>query len=77
MSQGARRRAVALLNRSPSTANVTFAWPTITIEGAKWSQHAHVRDLWAHDDLGIFKDGFTAQNLPSHATRLLIVTEVL
>ena len=76
VSQGARRRAVALLNRGPIAANVSFAWPTITIDGAKWSKRAHVRDLWAHEDLGVFEDGFT-MNLSSHATGLLVVTEVL
>jgi hypothetical protein len=74
-TSGAQRRAVALLNRGPTTMNATVAWSNITTGGSTFKR-AHVRDLWEHKDLGVFEDGFTVANLASHATALLMVTEV-
>jgi hypothetical protein len=40
---------------------------------ATW-RRAHVRDLWAHRDLGVFEDGFTfkSQVTPQHSCWLLV-----
>ena len=45
--------------------------------GGKAWEKAHVRDLWARKDLGVFAGSFTAKALGAHATSLLLVTEVV
>ena len=62
-------RAVALLNRTGSTANITVAWPDIG-----YPQHisAKVRDLWAKQDLGAKTGSFTA-SVPSHGVVMVKV----
>ena len=73
-----RCRAVAVLNRGLVDINATVTWSDIAMNGTDgegWGASA-VRDLWAHEDLGIFQDGFTVTNLASHATRMLLVTEI-
>ena len=70
-------RAVALLNRGPATIDATVEWATIAVGpggGKAWAK-AHVRDLWARKDLGVFAGGFTAKGLAAHATAMLLVTE--
>ncbi len=62
-------RAVALLNRSPNSADVSVNWTDI---GYPATLSAAVRDLWAHKDLGTMKERFTAQ-VPSHGVVLVKV----
>ena len=74
---GARRRAVAVFNRGATTVNATVDWSMIRIDGPIWGKAAHVRDLWAHAELGVFDGGYTVPSLAPHATALLMVTEVV
>jgi len=55
-------RAVLLLNRGASEAEITAAW---TILGYPDHLSASVRDLWSHKDLGKFTAKFSAR-VPSH-----------
>ena len=59
-------RAVALLNRSASTANITVNWSDIGLA----SGNAQVRDLWEHKNKGIYSTTYTA-NVASHEAKLL------
>ena len=64
-------RAVALLNRSDTTARIT-AWFRRT--GVR-TDSALVRDLWTHADVGIFR-GQDADTVPAHGVRMLRVRPV-
>ena len=64
---GTNTKAVALLNRSASTANMTVNWSDIGLSGS-----ATVRDLWARADLGSFSGSYTA-SVPSHGIVLIKV----
>jgi alpha-galactosidase len=55
-------RAVLLLNRGASEAEITAPW---TVLGYPEHLSASVRDLWAHKDLGKFTGKFSAK-VPSH-----------
>ena len=62
-------KAVALLNRSGNSAEISVPFAVIGISGT-----ATVRDLWAHEDLGEYVDSFSA-NVPSHGVVMVrIVT---
>jgi alpha-galactosidase len=63
-------RAVALLNRGTSAAEVRVSWPEI---GYPERISAQVRDLWQHKDVGSFKGGYSA-TVPPHAVVMLRVT---
>ncbi len=54
--------AVVLLNRGASEQTIGVKWDEI---GLNAGQKAAVRDLWAHKDLGVVKDSFSAP-VPSH-----------
>ncbi|CAM4384631.1 hypothetical protein FHS16_003537 [Paenibacillus endophyticus] len=60
---------VGLFNLGSSAATVNVDWSDIGLTGP-----ATVRDLWSHEDLGTFNDGYSAVNLASHASRLFKVT---
>ena len=64
-------RAVALLNRSDTTARIT-AWLRRT--GIR-TDSARVRDLWTHAEVGTFK-GQYADTVPAHGVRMLRVRPV-
>ena len=64
-------RAVALLNRSDTTARIT-AWFRRT--GVR-TDSARVRDLWTHADVGTFR-GQYADTVPAHGVRMLRVRPV-
>lgn len=68
MAKGAL--AIALLNRGETEAVVTAKWSDL---GLKPGAEFVLRDLWAHQDLGQFKDTFSAK-VPAHATVLLRAT---
>jgi hypothetical protein len=67
-SNGDGSYTVGLFNLGSAAATVTVNWGDIGLSGA-----ASVRDLWAHQDLGVFNTGYSSVNLPSHASRLLRV----
>ena len=69
-------RAVAVLNRGPAAAKTTLEFSQVAIGDEKPWSNAHVRDLWAHKDLGVFEGSFTVASLPSHGTAMLMLTEV-
>jgi len=59
--------AVGLFNRGESANPVVLQLKDIGISGS-----AHVRDLWAHRDLGSFNDSYTA-TVPKHGAVMLKV----
>jgi alpha-galactosidase len=63
-------RAVILLNRGAAEAPIAVAWHEI---GYPDDLPAHVRDLWAHRDLGAKKGGYSA-TVPSHGVVMVRVT---
>ncbi len=65
---GSGQRAVALLNRTSATANITVNWSDIDLTGS-----ATVRDLWAHSNLGSFSTSYTA-SVPSHGVVMLKIS---
>jgi alpha-galactosidase len=67
MSDGSR--AVALLNRGASEAEIHFSWTDI---GYPQELSASLRDLWAHKDLGQAKGSYSAK-VPSHGVVMLTV----
>ncbi len=60
--------AVLLFNKDSIPANVSVAWEQIGLAGMQ-----PVRDLWARKNLGKYKEGFTAWQLPEHGQYLLKV----
>src|SRR5262249_43022968 len=62
-------RAVLLLNRGASEAEITVPWPAIT-----YPDHlsASVRDLWSHKDLGKFTGKYSVK-VPSHDVVVITV----
>jgi alpha-galactosidase len=61
--------AVGLFNLGSATAKVTAKWSDIGIKGSH-----KVRDLWAHSDLGAFKDEFSA-DVPSHGVVMVKIAK--
>jgi alpha-galactosidase len=70
MSDGGR--AVALLNRSEATADITAQWIDL---GYPEQLKATVRDLWAHSDAGVHKSSFTAKVASHGATIIRIMPQ--
>jgi len=60
--------AVLLVNLTSETAALNVSWADLGLVGA-----ARVRDLWKHQDLGSFPDGYQAQ-VPPHGSVLLKVS---
>jgi hypothetical protein len=65
---GSGQRAVALLNRTGSTASITVNWSDISLTGS-----ASVRDLWAHSTLGTYTTSYTV-SVPSHGVVMLKIS---
>eukprot|EP01121_Diplochlamys_sp_Union-15-3_P006182 TRINITY_DN16690_c0_g1_i1.p1 TRINITY_DN16690_c0_g1~~TRINITY_DN16690_c0_g1_i1.p1 ORF type:complete len:533 (-),score=115.43 TRINITY_DN16690_c0_g1_i1:83-1558(-) len=63
-------KAVALVNRTPSTQLITASWSDI---GLSPSQRANVRDLWYRRDVGLFTGSYNT-TVNSHGTVLLKVS---
>lgn len=61
-------KAVALLNRSDSAANMSVQWSDIGIKGK-----ASVRDLWEHADKGDFEQAYHVE-VPSHGVVMLKIS---
>jgi alpha-galactosidase len=57
--------AVALFNRSDRMVSISAIWELLGLKG----KHK-IRDLWAHQDLGSFRDAYSAQ-VPVHGVVLL------
>jgi hypothetical protein len=66
---GSGQRAVALLNRTGSTANIKVSWSTIGLTSAS----ASVRNLWTHTNAGSFSGSYTA-SVPSHGVVMLKIS---
>jgi hypothetical protein len=65
-------KAVVILNRDASSAHaMAVRWSDIGLSGAQG-----VRDLWQHQDLGVFADSFTT-TVPSHGAVALLIGESL
>ncbi|MGZ7065070.1 MAG: alpha-galactosidase [Candidatus Aminicenantales bacterium] len=63
-------RAVIMLNRGPKEAQVTVNWADIGYPG---TLDAKVRDLWQHQDRGIFKGSYTAP-VAGHGVVMIRIT---
>jgi alpha-galactosidase len=57
--------ALALFNRGDAMASITAYWELLGLKG----KHK-VRDLWAHSDLGAFRDSFSAE-VAAHGVMML------
>jgi len=60
---------VLFLNRSEAASDIRVNWSSLGLKTGK----AKVRDLWAHSDLGVPVDGWTAKAVPPHGVVMLIV----
>ncbi len=65
-------QAVVLLNRADNgSAEITVNWSDI---GFSVDHSAKVRDLWAHQDLGVFTGNYTSPKIDAHAVMMLKIT---
>jgi hypothetical protein len=65
-------QAVVLLNRGGNgSEEITVQWSDI---GFPADHSATVRDLWAHQDLGVFTGKYTSPKINSHAVMMLNIT---
>lgn len=65
-------QAVVLLNRaSNGSEEITVKWGDI---GFSANESAKIRDLWAHEDLGIFTGSYTSPKINSHEVMMLNIT---
>ena len=65
--QAVGTQAVALLNRTDQEASITVKWKDLGIQN-----QAFVRDLWQHQDQGLFENKYATQ-VPAHGTVVLLV----
>jgi len=63
--------AVLLLNKGSENADITVTWDKIMLSGKQ-----KVRDLWAREDLGDYKDSYTAENVLQHGHQLIRVGSI-
>jgi alpha-galactosidase len=63
-------RAVLLLNRSKTSADIPFTWAQI---GYPAKLSAEMRDLWKAQDLGRMAGGWTAKAVPPHGVVVVTV----
>ncbi len=73
--------AVLLLSNSdpdPQEQKIKNTSYTIELEwlGMKGAKGAHVRDVWAHKDLGMSASSFTTDSFGGHDSRLYVITPV-
>ncbi len=65
-------QAVLLLNRDDmNSGQITVKWSDI---GFPVDHPATIRDLWAHQDLGVFTGNYTSPKIDSHAVMMLNIT---
>ena len=62
-------RAVVFLNAGPNTADISATFAEVGLSPG----NATVRDLWLHQNLGMFTDSYTATAIPSHSVVALEV----
>jgi hypothetical protein len=65
--------AVLLVNLDSVPNSISVDWGDV---GMPYGSAAAVRDLWAHQDLGMFTNGFTSATLLPHASMMLLVTGI-
>ncbi|MFW5960318.1 MAG: carbohydrate-binding protein, partial [Chitinivibrionales bacterium] len=65
-------KAVALLNRNTIQEDITVEFSDI---GVPDGDSVFVRDLWAHEDKGLFTDSYTA-SVASHGTAMLKISKI-
>lgn len=63
--------AVVLFNRARESTKITASWADIGIPEGK----ALVRDLWLHEDLGVYENEFTAE-VDQHSSMMVKITPV-
>jgi hypothetical protein len=63
--------AVLLVNLAGISNSITVNWGDV---GMPYGSAASVRDLWAHQNLGVFTNGYTSSSLPPHGSMMLLVT---
>lgn len=64
--------AVLLMNNGLETTSLTVTWADVP--GLSGGTSYHVRDVFAHQDLGVYGGGWTAEGLVPHDSALIIVT---
>jgi len=65
-------QAIVLFNRADNgSAEITVKWSDI---GFSADRPAKVRDLWAHQDLGVFTGNYTSPKIDSHSVMMLNIT---
>jgi alpha-galactosidase len=65
-------QAVVLLNRADGgSSEITVNWSDI---GFPVDHSAKVRDLWAHQDVGVFTGNYTSPKIDPHAVMMLNIT---
>jgi len=62
--------AVVLFNRADAVQTITVEWSNIGLTGSSYN----VRDLWAHKDLGVFTNSFSAP-VNSHGAVMIRITK--
>ena len=62
--------AVVMLNSGPKEIGMGVLWHELKFD----CDSAHVRDLWLHQDLGMFADKYST-TVPSHGTAFLRITQ--
>ena len=63
-------RAVVLFNRTALQSSMTVSWFRAQVSG-----QARVRDLWSHEDKGVFGDHYSA-TVPAHGVVMVRITPV-
>ena len=69
--------AILLMNNRNTTANVSVSWTDLPadMEFRCAAGGCPVRDIFAHEDLGVHEGGFTATNVASHDSSFVIVQQ--
>lgn len=63
--------AVLLVNLTGASNSLSVNWGDV---GMPYGSAASVRDLWAHQNLGVFTNGYTSPDLSPHGSIMLLVT---
>ncbi|MEX2028758.1 MAG: NPCBM/NEW2 domain-containing protein [Candidatus Curtissbacteria bacterium] len=62
--------AILLINKGEENTDITVNWDQVGLKGKQ-----KVRDLWAMEDMGYYKNSFTAKDLAQHELMLIKVGE--
>ena len=63
-----KRLAVALLNKSSESADITVTWKELGLKGTR-----KIRNLWKHKNLGRYKHSYTGEGIQSHEAMVILV----